>query len=135
MGNVFKGDDAAGCILSEKLKGRIKAEVINAETTLENFIRPVLKLEPDVVLIIDAVVSSSAPGSVQIFHAEDLPILHFSTHGMSPGLFMSFLKDEGINDIFLIGIEAKTTGMGDALSPEVESAIRDLETDFINALG
>ena len=67
IGNRLRSDDAAGPLLADRLSGRVNAEVIDAGDVPENYIGPIRKLGPEVVLALDAVRSGRRPGQVQLF--------------------------------------------------------------------
>lgn len=135
IGNTLKSDDGAGPVLAKRLQGRLNAEVIDAETVLENFLCPVINLKPDTVLIIDAVRFDAEPGDLKIFLPADLPVGHFSTHGMSPGLFMKLLNKVGISNVILLGIQPHIIELGQKLSNSVEDSLNTLEAVLKSILG
>ncbi|MBD3277109.1 MAG: hydrogenase maturation protease, partial [Candidatus Aegiribacteria sp.] len=63
IGNLLKGDDALGPKLVEELASK-GLKTVDAGTTPENYIGKVASMEPDTVVLIDAVHLDSKPGSV-----------------------------------------------------------------------
>ena len=54
MGQTLKSDDGAGPALCEAVRNRVAAHIIDAGTVPENYIQPVVRLQPRLVLIVDA---------------------------------------------------------------------------------
>lgn len=130
VGNGLKGDDAAGPLVCERLSGKLSAKVIDAGTAPENHIRPILKVAPDTLLIVDAVDFGGQPGQIRLLGPEQIRKSGLSTHALSLHLFIDMLRrDRGI-DVHLIGIQAGHTRLGDPVSPAVEQAIETLVDTF-----
>ncbi len=77
IGNTLKGDDGAGVLICQQLKDIIGQNVIDAGTVPENYIQPIIKKAPKVLLILDAIDFGGCPGAVNIFKPEELNSLLF----------------------------------------------------------
>lgn len=88
IGNRLKGDDGAGCFVCQQLKDIIGQNVIDAGTVPENYIGPIIEKRPDVLLVIDAIDFGGSAGAMNIFTPEELSSGAFSTHTLSPRLFV-----------------------------------------------
>ncbi|MGQ9629310.1 MAG: hydrogenase maturation protease [bacterium] len=135
MGNPMRGDDGLGPILAENLRGRVRAEVIDAGVAPENYLGPIIEMKPDTVLILDAVHFGAPPGTIGIFEASDLSILHFSTHGASPQLFMRILVEGGISNVVLVGVQPQSVDLGGRMNPIVEGSMERLGEILVSILG
>jgi hydrogenase 3 maturation protease len=134
-GNELRSDDGAGAVLARRLENRLRASVLDAGSALESFLSPVLREAPDTVALIDAVHFDGRPGEVGIFHAADLGLARLGTHGMSPGLFMKTLEQQGVARTLLIGIQPGTTAVGQEMTAEVQAAVETLDTVLTRILG
>lgn len=123
VGNVLKGDDAAGPLVCERLQGQVSARVIDAGTVPENFIRPVIRARPEKLLIVDAVDCGEAPGTARVFGSEEVGAFAFSTHALSFHLFADIIRQEVSVDVCVLGIQPGHTNLGQAVSAEVQEAI------------
>ena len=130
MGNVLKGDDAAGPLVCESLQGRVSAKVIDAGTVPENFIRPVIRARPENLLIVDAVDCGEAPGTARVFKSDEVGGFAFSTHALSFHLFADIVQQEVSLDVQVLGIQPAHTNLGEAVSAEVRASI-DLVTETL----
>ena len=74
-------------------------------------------------MIIDTVDFNGNPGDVREFQQDELLHRDFSTHGMSLKLVMEYLKNRGVKEVRLIGIQPKDIGLGEGLSKEVTQSI------------
>jgi len=135
IGNTLKGDDGAAIVLYQKLAGKIKAELIDAGAVPENYIQRIIKSEPQMILLIDAVDFGGSAGQVQIFAAEQIPEVACSTHVMSLRFFADMLKQESNPKILLVGIQPQQLGLGSGLSRPVVEAVEKLARLFIELFG
>lgn len=126
VGNTLKGDDAVGPLVCERLSGRVLARVINAGTTPENYIRPILEAAPDVLLIVDAINCGACPGEMCIVPLDQVDRSVFSTHALSLHLSIDLIRRERALEACLVGIQAGNVRLGDCLSPAVEDAVERL---------
>jgi len=125
IGNVLKGDDGAGPLVCQKLtQAKVSAEVIDAGTVPENYIERIIRKRPDNLIIIDAVDFGGAPGEVRLFEAEQVTPGFFSTHILSPHLFLSLIRQRVTIDVFLIGIQASQTRFNSPISPPVADSAK-----------
>ncbi len=124
VGNTLKGDDAAGPIVCQQLGGKVCAELIDAGTVPENYIQTIIKKTPQNLLIIDAVDFGASPGTINIFKPEQLNSFAFSTHTLSPHLFVDMIRSELKVDVYLVGIQPAQIGLGESISAQVSRAIQ-----------
>ncbi len=127
IGNILKGDDAAGPLISEKLKAsKISAEVIDCGTAPENYIQKIIQKAPQNLLVIDAIEFGAEPGEVEIFDSEQLDTYAFCTHTLSPRFFVDIICKSIEVDVHFIGIQPAHTQLGSPVSKQVDSAIEKL---------
>jgi len=126
VGNVLKGDDGVGPLVCEGLRGRVSAQVIDAGTVPENYIRPIVKASPQVLLVVDAIDFADVPGAVGIFTAEQVSNIAFSTHALSLRLFVDVLRADVALDVFLLGVQPVGTAFGRPVSAPVQESIETL---------
>ena len=127
IGNVLKGDDAAGPAVCRQLaEEKISAEIIDAGTVPENFIQPIVKKKPDNLLIIDAVDSGAETGSINIFEMEQLSSLAISTHTLSPRIFVDMIRGQIDVEVMFIGIQPGQRQFAQEMSKHVIQAVSEL---------
>jgi hydrogenase maturation protease len=122
IGNRYRHDDAAGLVVAERVGG----------TLLEG--EPVALIEAwsgeDAVLLIDAVSSGAAPGTLHRLDAvaEPLPPALFaaSTHhlGLADAVELARALNRLPARLIVIGIEGACFDAGEGLSIEVEIAVQ-----------
>jgi len=126
MGNILRGDDGIGPKLVEVLRKK-GAGVVDAGTVPESYIGPVKRLEPDTIVMIDAVHLDREPGSVELLERDEiLENSGFSTHSLSPVLVMERLESETGAAVFMLAIQPGTLKLGDPLSPAVNLLLTTL---------
>ena len=127
IGNIIKGDDGAGPAVCEKLKtAKLCAEVIDAGTVPENYIGPIIKRSPEKLLIVDATDFGATAGSIKMFEPGNLSSYAFTTHTLSPHLFVDMIKQEIEVEVYLIGIQPEHVELGQPLSESVNGAVESL---------
>jgi len=130
IGNPLRGDDGAGCKFIRELKrwgaGRRKGiYLFNGEQLPENYLEPIVKIQPATVVLVDAVDFGAPAGEVKVFEeAGSQP--GFSTHTLSLSLLLNYLREATQAKIFILGIQPKKTRWGEGLSKEVEATIKGL---------
>ena len=131
MGNKIKSDDGAGSVLAEKLKLKLKIDVIDVETSLENYLGTIVKLKPGTVILIDAVYLKKKPGTIKIITENNFSIVNFSTHGLSLDFFLNYLKEHKIENFIIIGIQPKKVDYGTVISLPVINAMNTIEKTLV----
>jgi hydrogenase 3 maturation protease len=126
VGNPLKGDDAAGPLACERLSGHVSATVIDAGAVPENYIGRVLQAAPEVLFIVDAVDFGGPPGQIRVCLPDEIREFAFSTHALSLHLLIDLIRREKTLEVYMIGVQAGTTRLGDCLSPAVEEAVGTL---------
>ena len=136
MGNYYRNDDAAGLLIVDSIKDEITAgniTVFNVEDVLESYIFKIAETKPANVLLIDAVETEGAPGSI-IFMDVDGPegiSNEFSTHKLSVELSAKILKEMGIKTR-VIGIVPENTDFGRELNKDVKESVNLIKEFIIN---
>ncbi|MHC4759535.1 MAG: hydrogenase 3 maturation endopeptidase HyCI [Planctomycetota bacterium] len=126
IGQILKGDDGIGPLLCEKLNSKISAEIIEAGTVPENYIQPIVMKAPQNLLIIDAIDFGAEPGQVRLFLPENLSSAAFSTHSLSPRLFINLIKEQIDVNVYLLGIQPAQLKFGQPLSEPVNIAMENI---------
>ena len=106
IGNREGGDDAIGPYIADKLSGT-GLEVIDCETTPENYTSVVKQKNPNQLIMIDAVDMILKPGEIRIVPKEKIGVMHVSTHGIPISVLINYLE-RYVKNIVLIGIQPKT---------------------------
>ena len=140
VGNEDRGDDGAGPAVSRVLSnmrlGQVKVVSMSGEpgSLIDAW------SDANVVFLIDACVSGSAPGTIQRFSAHEQPLPdHFdtiSTHGFGIGSAIELARAVGTLPEFLIvyGIEASSFEHGAPLSTSVKGSVREVAAHITEEL-
>lgn len=133
-GNILRGDDAFGPALVERLKGRTKALLIDAGSAPENYLGKIVKEKPDTVVIADAAHLDLGPGEYDILEKKDIAGAGFTTHDLSPAMFIEYLERETKADIWMLGVQAENIDFGSEMSDSVKRALDEI-TELIEEAG
>lgn len=134
VGNVMKGDDGFGPVLSEHLKGKVSADVIDAGLSPENHIKRIRNSKPDAILIIDAADFGGDAGDLKLLRKNDIPLYGISTHNASLALFFDFLKADTNAAVYMLAVQPAGNKMNTSLSDIVEKRCGEIESLFLELL-
>lgn len=107
IGNKYGGDDGIGPYIAKNLinKKNDNFYVIDSGTTPENYTSMIKKLNPKILIIIDAVEMGLKPGDIRIIDKEKIGVMHISTHNIPISLLISYLENY-VKKIIFIGIQS-----------------------------
>ena len=133
IGNPDRGDDAAGW----KVAASVSSWTVDRRTA-GSFDLLELWDDDDEVVIVDAMRSGAAPGTVHVFDVtrEPLPVGAFaSTHAFGPAAVIELARTMNRlpHSLIVIGIEAGDTSHGGHMTPEVLRAVNKVSVDLQNA--
>lgn len=140
IGNLVRGDDAAGRLVARALRGRVPGNVEVLEhdgeaTGLLEHLRVA-----DSGYLIDAAVSGAAPGTIRRFDCSHEPLprhaLRVSTHGFGPDAAIELARALGIlpRRCIVYSIEAAAVGAGAGVSAQVRKAAETVAGRIIEEL-
>ncbi|MCL5068444.1 MAG: hydrogenase maturation protease [Thaumarchaeota archaeon] len=131
VGNPIKSDDSVGLYMISKLrreygaspKKSIRIASASSPETAFSKIGNGSKSEGEMVVIFDAVESDSPPGSIIFANIGETRYGFFATHNIPLRLIPTVMAN--ISKVFVLGIQAENTDIGEKLSETVrESADR-----------
>src|SRR5215475_15850091 len=128
IGNEYRGDDAVGLIVARRLKERLADSVKVLEQSGDGAALMEAWRGAETVIIIDAMMSGGAPGTIHRFDASAQPIpkrsLRYSTHAFGVAEAIDLARSLGKipQRLMVYGIEGKNFAAGVGLSAEVEKA-------------
>jgi len=107
IGNKYGGDDGIGPYIAKNLinKKNDNFYVIDSGTNPENYTSMIKKLNPKILIIIDAFEMGLKPGDIRIIDKEKIGVMHISTHNIPISLLISYLENY-VKKIIFIGIQS-----------------------------
>jgi hydrogenase 3 maturation protease len=131
MGNILKGDDCVGPFICDELsKKALTADIINTGTVPENYIQRIIKKEPDALIVIDAIEFDGEAGEIRLLRPEQLNKNAFSTHTLSPHLFIEMVQQSKKVDVYVIGIQPKQIKLGEGITKEVRQSAEEVVSEL-----
>jgi hydrogenase 3 maturation protease len=126
IGNILRGDDALGPELIERLRDT-SLELIDAGTTPENQVGSAARRNPTTVVLVDAVHMEEEPGTCRLLSRDRiLEDTGFTTHDLSPALFMERLEAETGASVMMLAVQPAMLAFGAPMSEPVEKTLEDL---------
>ena len=129
IGNPLRGDDGFGPSLVRELQG-LPFTCIDAGTAPESHVGAIVRTNPETVIIADAVSLDEKPGSWKIIEPGDIARTGFSTHDLSPSLFLEYLGSQTNATIWLLAVQPRTLCFGSELSPAVKNSLEEIVRVF-----
>ncbi len=129
VGNDYRHDDAAGLVVARRLREMSFQHITVREMSGEGAALIAAWQGADRVIIVDAVRSGAAPGTIFRFEAHREPIptsfFHYSTHAFGVAEAIETARSLGQlpKSLIIYGIEGGDFSVGEGLSPEVEHAV------------
>jgi len=134
IGNELQGDDAAGLLVIRALQARAGASpavlILEAGTAPENFSGKIRKFAPARVIFVDAADMGLEPGSVDWIALEQIDGYSASSHIMPLSVLAKFLVEDVGCQVDVIGIQAQSLEMGQAVSAPVKKAVRKVANEL-----
>jgi len=124
IGNRLRGDDGLGPEILKRLKNQIPTLLLfDVGQVPENYLEKIVKQKPDTIVLIDAVDLGAPPGTIKIIEKDGIRNESLSTHNVSLKLVAEYLQKESSADVFLLGIQPKTTEFGREISEPVRESL------------
>ncbi len=123
VGSTSRGDDMFGPLVARQIRGKVAAEVIDAENVPENYLGKISKLAPDVVLLIDSAHFGGDPGEIRLLDPQELDESSFSTHSASLKLIEDYFQMECRSKTLLLAAQPKHVNFGRPPSEEMVAAV------------
>lgn len=128
-GSFLKADDAAGVMITERLKDRFSGSgitstgIFTGESAPENYTGEIKKIKPDHLLVIDAADMKKEPGSIFFIQPEEIEGITFSTHMLPVKIMLNYLIQETGCTVTIMGIQPESLDFMGPVKDKVEKAI------------
>jgi hydrogenase 3 maturation protease len=139
VGNVSRGDDAAGALVAQALlAGRASppktALVLDAGDVPENFTGVIRVFKPDLVVIVDSARAGRPPGTVFLVDPADVAEEDISTHRVPLSRLARYVRETMGSRVLILGIEPSSLEEGSAVVPAVGRAVKRVARALRQAL-
>lgn len=126
IGNPLMRDDGVGPALFTILLNSLpqNMEVVNCETTPENWIAKLRNDPPETLVVVDAADMGLSGGTIRRIKLPEMSNISFSNHGIPLSLLLEPFCSS--MEIIVLGVQPKERGFGMELSPEATVAIAAL---------
>jgi hydrogenase 3 maturation protease len=137
IGNPIRMDDYVGIKVVQDLQGKVSEKVwlIECETVPENCIPQIIDFLPTHVLLVDAALLGSKPGSFGLVQPEQLTSYPaFSTHMLPLRIFCEHIRETTGAEIALLLVEPEKTDFGESLTPSAQASVREIVKALLKLL-
>lgn len=140
VGNEFRGDDGAGILAVRMLKEKVPADVRTAELAGDQSDLLESMRSCDALVIIDAVRSAAAAGTIFRVDASEDPIpehfFSFSTHAFDSAQAVELARTLKLlpRKVIFYGIVGKEFAYTSGLTPEVTESVNLIQTNIRNEI-
>ncbi|MCL2687168.1 MAG: hydrogenase maturation peptidase HycI [Methanobrevibacter sp.] len=151
IGNELRGDDALGPYIINLIENELEISfsvddidnfttknniiLIDGGSAPENFTGLIKKEKPSHLLIIDAALMDSNPGTIKCINENEIANINASTHSMSLSYLIRYLKNDFDFELLFIGIEPFSMNLGEELSPVIvkkANSIKEIIIPYLN---
>ena len=123
VGNPLRGDDGAGPELLRRLRNKTSAILLDCEEVPENYLGEIAAIQPETIVVIDAVNLGTRAGAVALLEEDNFQSIGWSTHHGSLRPMIKYIKANTKADVFVLGIQPKSTEFGTEISSEVRQTL------------
>lgn len=135
IGNLCRGDDAAGSRVAQMIRGAPGVQVIDAQENPENHVGLVVEFRPETVVFIDCVDLKCPPGSVSFLDAKQTLAFWPNTHRIPLSLIFEYLRRATSARIFVIAIQPQQTRLFEPMSVGVRLSVESIAKLLNSVLG
>ena len=125
IGNTLRGDDGFGPAVARRVARCIPGRTFDGGTVPEDFLGPIAKLDPALVIIVDAASFDGKTGELSLLRIDQLCGDCLGTHAPSLTLIELFLKNECGAKTMVLAAQPGPIAFGEAQCPQIEAAIGD----------
>lgn len=122
IGNVFKHDDGIGVYVCQKLLSKGYDNCVIVEQSIENYLGYINKINPDLVVFIDAVNFNQKPGFTSLLPLVDLVDQTSNTHNIS----LSKMANLIYQPVMVLGIQPADVSFGEGFTPIVKESANQI---------
>jgi len=124
LGNMLRRDDGVGVYVASKLKNLLRGvrwvKVIVAEDRVDYAAKELEKVNPRLIIVIDAMEFHGIPGEIRVVRLEDVEEPYAYTHRIPMKTIFKLVGIEA--PTYVIGIQVASRDFGEGLSREVKIA-------------
>ncbi len=126
IGNVLRSDDGAGVYICNGIIPGRNIDTLIVEVSIENYIKKINDLNPDILILVDCVNFSKEPGYTDLLSVKEVADFTTNTHNISLKRVAEFFRME----VMVLGIQPASISFGENLS----NAVKDSADNLINSI-
>ena len=142
IGSTLRGDDVAGRLAAAAFRQAWRAArraprvvVFLGETAPENLTGEIRRFRPSHLIMLDAADMGREPGCVERIPADrTVANSAMSTHSLPLRMLGEYLRDSGVGEVVIVGIQPLSCEFGKEPSDAVRAAAREVAAALMRSL-
>jgi hydrogenase 3 maturation protease len=118
IGNVLRSDDGVGVYVCNKINKSPYIDTLIVEVSIENYIKKINDLDPDILVLVDCADLNRAPGYAELLPVEKIRDFTPGTHNISLKRVSEFFKMQ----VLVLGIQPGSVSIGENLTSQVKKS-------------
>ncbi len=118
IGNVLRSDDGAGVYICKGIIPDENIYTLIVEVSIENYIKKINDLNPDILILVDCVNFNKEPGYSDLLPIDKIVDFTTNTHNISLKRVAEFFKME----VLVLGIQPASVSFGENITKEVKES-------------
>jgi hydrogenase 3 maturation protease len=127
IGNVLRSDDGVGVYICKKIHKSSYLDTLIVEVSIENYIKKINDLDPDILVLVDCADLNRAPGYAELLPVAKIKDFTPGTHNISLKRVSEFFKMK----VLVLGMQPGSLSIGEELTSQVRESA-DRIVNYIN---
>lgn len=126
VGNLLKRDDGVGVHITRNLKQSDNISKITVEVSIENYIGKINAINPDILIIVDAMNFDKNPGYWNLTPVENIHGYTTNTHNITLDKVAELFNSK----VYILGIQPENIQFGEGLSQSVKPSTKEITSQI-----
>jgi hydrogenase 3 maturation protease len=126
IGNVLRSDDGVGVYICSKIHKSPYLDTLIVEVSIENYIKKINDLDPDILVLIDCADLNRAPGYAEMLPVAKVKDFTQGTHNISLKRVSEFFKMK----VLVLGVQPGLLSIGEELTSQVKKSADRIVNDI-----
>jgi len=126
IGNVLRSDDGVGVYICKKIHKSPYLDTLIVEVSIENYIKKINDLNPDILVLVDCADLNRAPGYAELLPVAKIRDFTPGTHNISLKRVSEFFKMQ----VLVLGIQPGSVSISEEMTGQVKKSADRIINDI-----